>query len=184
MCLFWSKKKKDNIEAQSLLRRYVSVAEPTINKQLREGTADEREVTLFDTLFTNACLPSALYRWLPSAAVQINDKIIVDNAYLSCSQRVDDFINHINDDNPACYIIKTYDGLKSIDVNRTLPDFNDEGEYVLPRGMKLQVLSDKVYQQPDYNKFLSDIHCDSISNKELIDNYQSIRLITTAPLLE
>ena len=180
MC--WHKENpKKHVMALEILRRYVTEAEPLINKQLRLNNADANEVALFDSLFSNSDIPKYMYRWLPSYYVTIIDDILTDNAYLSCSSNPGSFINHVSDKDLACYMINTCEELKTINVNALLPNHNNEGEYILPRGIKLEVTADKLYKQSEFSHFLREIHCNDVRDTEMVDIYpiESIRLIKT-----
>lgn len=174
-----NKKAIEEKQAIELLKLYVSESEPRINKQLRTNQADSHEVALFDSLFADNAHPEYVYRWLPSCYVKNNDGILTDKAYLSCSSDPSCFIDHIFGKDLTCYMINTCEELKIINVNALLPNYNNEGEYILPRELILEVKLDKTYRQSDFAQFLSDIQCCNIRDTEMIYIYQieSIRLI-------
>ena len=178
MCWFYRKENKRE-KAMEILRSYVKQDSPIINMQLRNNKANSEEVELLDSLFFPNALPTYLYRWLPEQYVSCEGNVLMDKAYLSCSTKMDAYLSHMIDENLAFYIIETSDELKSIDIRNVLPEANDEQEFLLPREVKLTVIADKLYQQNDFGLFLKDIHCSDIRVNELMDHYQSIRLIKT-----
>lgn len=180
MC--WFNIKAENKErALEVLRHYVTEAEPIINRQLRSGIEDGEAIRLLDSLFTDNKHPKYLYRWLPSQYVTLHNNKMIDKAYLSCSKDVDYFANHVTDRDLTCCKINT-SGCKTIDVCTLLPDCNNEGEFILPRNLVLEVTADKLYRQTEFTQFLRDIHCDFIRDTEMIDIYdiESIRVINAS----
>ena len=164
----------------NFLQRYVSESEPIINKQLRDNNANPKEIKLMDSLFEDNSIPSVLYRWIPADCVFIENNYLCDKAYLSCAKDVDGYISHVWGDELACIKIKTDGDVKSLDVNKLLPDANEEGEYILPREITLCVIGGKSYQPSEFQQFLQDVQCDYIRDCELKGrDIHRIRLITT-----
>lgn len=67
-----------------------------------------------------------------------NDGFFLDPAYLSCTDDVDKYLGRINSNDIACMIINVPSPFQRIVVNEMLPNFNDEGEYILPRNLRLR----------------------------------------------
>ena len=116
------------------LKQYLSEAEPLVNKELRTGFSGNT----FDGLFEEGEVPEFLYRLLPNEYVEIdNQSIYCDAAYLSCTKSADYFLSHVSGGHIACLKIKLTSPINRIVVNELVADANDEGEYILPRNMKL-----------------------------------------------
>lgn len=121
-----------------LLRDYVQNAEPQINQELRFGR-DCPDAVIFDKLFVNGEVPDTLYRLVPNKNICFdNDGFFLDPAYLSCTDDVDKYLGRINSNDIACMIINVPSPFQRIVVNEMLPNFNDEGEYILPRNLRLR----------------------------------------------
>ena len=72
--------------------------------------------------------------------------IITDPAYLSCTSDLDNVINHVDGTHIACLKIKIEAPLPHINVHKRLPNQNDEGEFILPRGSRLLLTGTTHYQ--------------------------------------
>lgn len=147
---------------ENLIRAYVESAEPEINKFLRAGIVTE-DVPLFDLLFKEADVPDILFRLLPVENVNIIDGIICDPAYMSCTNDIDKFIDKVRGENIACLKINMHSPFHRISVNEVLPNHNDEGEYILPRNLRLNVLNHYLFNDiAGFTVFL-----------DLVDSYES-----------
>ena len=145
------------------LQEYVIKEEPTVNKLLRSG--EEQVAGLFDGLMTTLDSPKALFRWLPNQYMYVIDNnLYQDKAYYSCSSRFDSFVGHVNSDDLACLWIKTGDTFQGINVNILLPDYNNEGEYILPRGHTFRVNNSTYFAQNEFNKLLLKVGSDERPN--------------------
>jgi len=135
------------------LQEYVIKEEPTVNKLLRSG--EEQVAGLFDGLMTTLDSPKALFRWLPNQYMYVIDNnLYQDKAYYSCSSRFDAFIGRVDGSNLACLKIETGDSFQGVDVNELLPDYNDEGEFILPHGHVFRVNQSTVYTDNEFDKLL------------------------------
>ena len=157
------------------LKDYVKCDKPTVNKLLRSG---EGQVTgLFDGLMTTLEAPKVLFRWLPNHFMHVIDNNwYQDKAYYSCSNRFDSFIGRVDGENLACLKIKTDNSFQGVNVNELLPDYNDEGEYILPHGHAFHVNKCTVYADNEFDKLLLKEGSDERSNT-LTDLYH-IKSIT------
>lgn len=140
---------------KELLEQYVKSPNPTINSELRNGI-ESKNALLFDTLFELGEVPPKLYRWMPNEYIRVdNNNTIVDPAYLSCSKSVDYFCKHVTENNLACLVIETQQKTKHINVQKELPNYNDEGEYILPRNLSLKLKrKEQCSNLTDMEKFL------------------------------
>ena len=173
MC--WFRKKKNNEDALKLLHEYVTCfAEPQINVDLRSGLVT-KEVETLDGLFEDNILPNILYRHVNIDSTMKIDDIIQDPAYISASKSFEAYYGKIYGQDLSCLRIHTKDTeLKSIDVDKLLGEQGEE-EVILPRNIKLRIISMKKYTSNDFNGLLNEMHCDHIMNaKTLIaDNISS-----------
>lgn len=128
-----------------LLKHYVEASEPTLNSDLRKGKVTQ-DALLFDTLFELENVPSKLYRWVPECYIKCENGIYKDLAYFSCSKDVDSFLNHVDGDKMACFVIEMPTKAKCINVQKLLPCHNEEGEYILPRNAQLQINNQKTIE--------------------------------------
>ena len=159
-----------------LLRDYVKNAEPQINQELRLG-GDCPNAVIFDNLFVNGEMPGTLYRLVPNRIISIdNDGIFLDPAYLSCTDDVDKYLGRINSNDLACMIIDVPSPFQRIVVNEMLSDYNDEGEYILPRNLGLRKTNHQQYI--GINGFMDFIEKvgSSESAKTLFDIYHIERI--------
>lgn len=148
-----------------MLDEYVHSQFPEINYKLRRGK-DCPEVDVFDTLFKQQPLPPRLYRQLELHNVQVSKgDIIIDKAYLSTSYCFDCYYRDCGK-NVACIIIHIEDSsVKSINVEQMCPLSNKEGEYILPRNLKLKIrLPYKIFTQKEFEEFLEYVHSDQITS--------------------
>lgn len=128
-----------------LLRVYIESAEPSINRELREGYSPN--AALFDTLFVEGEIPDILYRLIPNENVHIiQDNTICAPAYLSCTNDVDNYIGRINSEHLACIKIATTSPMHRIIVNHFFPNHNEEGEIILPRNLRLRITNHQIFE--------------------------------------
>ena len=152
---------------ENLIRAYVESAEPEINQNLRAGIITE-DVHLFDSLFIEADVPIKLFRLLPIEKVNIIDGIICDSAYMSCTKDIDKFIDKVRGENIACLKINMHSPFRRICVNELLPNHNDEGEFILPRNLKLKVLNHQRFNDAiSFSSFL-----------DLVGSFESVETLT------
>ena len=144
------KKQKEELE---VLKTYVKDSAPKVNKLLR---SEEVLVDgLFDGLIKTMHKPKILFRWLPNQYMYVIDNnLYQDKAYYSCSSRFDAFIGRVDGSNLACLKIETGDSFQGVDVNELLPDYNDEGEFILPHGHVFRVNQSTVYTDNEFDKLL------------------------------
>ena len=152
---------------ENLIRAYVESAEPDINQNLRAGIVTE-DVHLFESLFIEANVPNILFRLLPVENINITDVIICDSAYMSCTKDIDKFIDKVRGENIACLKINMHSPFRRINVNELLPDHNDEGEFILPRDLKLKVLKFQRFNDAmGFSSFL-----------DLVGSFESVESLT------
>lgn len=127
------------------LRRYVSESAPEVNRLLRSKQDASR--LLFDDLFEKISVPSSLYRFVSyNHCENLHEgDCFEDLAYLSCTTDIDKCIDHVGGKNIACLEFNFHDKVSCVDVRNHLPECNDEGEFILPRGCKYQVVQSVVY---------------------------------------
>lgn len=140
------------------LMEYVTKAEPEVNKLLRKGKADVDG--LFDGLFTIGSVPNnKLYRYLPKCFVDKVEDCYCDKGYLSCSIDPSCFIFRVgNCSHLACLVISLPSETKRINVNEIFPECNDEGEFILPRGLRLHLIHTKRYEKEEFDELLDSIN--------------------------
>lgn len=129
-----------------------------INQQLREGS-DNPDLYAIDDLFSEREVPPTLYRLIDNNFVKSDGDVFCDPAYLSCTDDIDNFICKVPTNHLACLIIKLDSPTSCIYVEELLPEFDGEGEYILPRSLKLQLVNDsaKVLKSIDeFDKFLEE----------------------------
>ena len=157
------------------LRAYVGSNEPLVNKKLRIGKTPIDG--LFDGLMKTKSGPIVLYRFLPRCFVQMNDETEYhDNAYLSCSDSFDSFINHVVGEDLACLMIRIKGTYDCVHVNEYLPDHNDEGEYILPHGHSFHVCERTLYSANEFKILLLRTGCDE--NPRILSDIYHIKTIT------
>ena len=147
-----------------------------INQSLREGS-DNPNLNAIDVLFSEIEVPSILYRLLDNQFVKIIGDVFCDPAYLSCTDDIDYFIcktdptNHL-----ACMAIKMTSPSLSINVTKMLPEYDGEGEYLLPRETKLKLVESKDFNGiAEFDEFLESFNLNTGSD-ELWGN--GIKIIT------
>lgn len=155
---------------EDLIRAYVESAEPIINKDLRAGIISE-DVLIFDSFFNEAEVPEILFRLLPFENVHIIDGILCDPGYLSCTHNIDKFIDKVGGEKIACMKIHMRSPFPRIFVNDILPEHNDEGEYILPRNLKLIVSSHEQFNDAEHFASFLDLVGSSESVETLTDIY-------------
>lgn len=151
-----------------VLRNYVNNS-ALINNDLREGV-DIPEKEIIDSFLTYGTVPHFLYRLLPFENVHVlENDTISDAAYLSCSANFDDFIDSVGCINHlACFRIENASPINRIIIRDLLQDFNDEGEYLLPRNLVLQIISQTEYNGiADFERLLEEVECFSTGSTEL-----------------
>lgn len=153
------------MEAIEKLKEYKNESNE-INNKLRNGIVNS-ETCLIDALFSRKAVPSILYRLLDNKYINIIDGIFCDPAYLSCTKDIDEFIcktdptNHI-----ACIIIQMKSPFLCINVSEIIPEFDDEGEYILPRELKLRLVGyKKLNSITEFDEFLDKIGSCTGSNE-------------------
>ena len=157
------------------LKIYVSEANPIVNHWLRSDM-DASEYT-FDSLFYEGVIIQPLYRWINNAHIQIQDGIFADKGYLSGTSDFDSFINHVEGEHIACLQFDIPDSFERIDVCSLLPNYNDESEIILPRGLQFRVEEIQTYSTySEIDDFLNNVGSYS-SAKEICDIY-GIKRIT------
>lgn len=157
------------------LKKYVSEANPIVNQILRKDM-DASGYT-FDSLFEEGTFTQPLYRWVNNAHIQIQSQTFSDKGYLSCTREFDSFINHVEGENVACMQFDLPDLFKRIDVRALLPDYNDESEIILPRGLQFKVEEIQTYSTySEIEDFLNNVG--SYSSAKEICNIYGIKSIT------
>lgn len=156
------------------LNNYVSESEPNVNKLLRANlTASEY---IFDSLFEKGMVPQPLYRLINNEHIHIQDGIFTDKGYLSCTSDFDSFINHIEGEHIACLQFDIPHSFERIDVYSLLPNYNDESEIILPRGLQFSIEQIQTYSTySEIQDFLD--HIESISSTKEICNLYGIKTI-------
>lgn len=156
---------------EELIKCYVESSEPIINQQLRLGIVTE-DVERFDASFIEGDVPEVLFRLLPVDCVKIIDNHICDLGYISCTDDLDKFIDKVGGDCIACLMIRIPSPHSRISVRDILPDHNDEGEFILPRNLRMRVINSRHFDDiVGFTEFLdivgsfetaetlSDIYC-------------------------
>lgn len=155
-----------------------------INQGLREGI-DNPDLYAIDELFSEIEVPSTLYRFLDNQYVKFDGEIFCDPAYLSCTDDIDNFICKVPTNHLACLIIKLDSPTSCIYVEELLPEFDGEGEYILPRSLKLQLVNDsaKVLKSMDeFDKFLEENN--SYTGSEELRGARKIETISLYTLIK
>lgn len=156
------------------LRKYVSKANPMVNHLLRSDM--DASMYTFDSLFKEGSIPQPLYRLINNEHIHIQDGIFADKGYLSCTSDFDSFINHVDGEQIACLQFDIPDSFERIDVCSLLPNYNDESEIILPRGLQFRVESVQEYATPsEIQNFLDNIG--SISSAKEICGIYGIKTI-------
>ena len=152
------------------LKKYVSEANPEVNQLLRND--EDASKYTFDALFKEGPIPQPLYRLINNEHIHIQDGIFTDKGYLSCTSDFDSFINHVEGVNIACLQFDIPESFECIDVCALLPDYNNEREIILPKGLRFRVESVKEYATPcEIQDFLDNIGSIS-SAKEICEQYK------------
>lgn len=152
------------------LKKYVSEANPEVNQLLRNDM--DASMYTFDSLFEEGSIPQPLYRLINNEHIHIQDGIFTDKGYLSCTSDFDSFINHVEGVNIACLQFDIPESFECIDVCALLPDYNNEREIILPKGLRFRVESVKEYATPcEIQDFLDNIGSIS-SAKEICEQYK------------
>lgn len=146
---------------EELLLEYVKSGEPAINLLLRAGKTSE-DVEKFDTLFVEDDIPGILYRLMPLECVQIESDIIYSPSYISTTTNIDKFIDKVAGREIACLRINVPSPFRRISVLDVITGCNDEGEYILPRGLRLRVTAHYHFEAGKFADFL-----------EMVDSYES-----------
>lgn len=152
------------------LRKYVSEANPKVNQLLRNDM--DASMYTFDSLFEEGSIPQPLYRLINNEHIHIQNGEFTDKGYLSCTRDFDSFINHVEGVNIACLQFDIPVSFECIDVCALLPDYNNEREIILPKGLRFRVESVKEYTTLcEIQDFLDNIGSIS-SAKEICEQYK------------
>ena len=164
--------KENNIKN---LKGYVAQCEPRVNILLRNGL-DASDLT-FDQLFQIGFIPKPLYRAMNNKDFIITEEgIFTDKGYLSCTSDIDSFISHVTGDYLACLQFDIPDEFSRIDVHQTLPDYNDEKEFILPRGLKFQVVQKQKFStHAEIQEFLDTVQSYT-SARDILEHYNGVFL--------
>jgi len=152
----------------------------TINNQLRDGNVVS-ENTAIDALFSEIKVPQTLYRLIDNKYAQFEFGIFCDSAYLSCTDEVDNFIHKTGPkQHLACLKINMSSPFSCINVKELLTEYDDEGEYILPRNMRLRLVEEpKVYSGvSQFDEFLDEYDCSIGSNQLWGEGIKTISLYT------
>ena len=152
----------------------------TINNQLRDGYITT-ENTAIDALFSEIEVPSTLYRLIDNKHVQFESDIFCDSAYLSCTDEVDNFIHKTGPkQHLACLKINIPSPFPCINVKELLTEHDDEGEYILPRKLRLKLVEKpKDYSGVlQFDEFLADYDCYISSDQLWGEGIKTISLYT------
>lgn len=142
------------------LRKYVSEAYPEVNRLLRNN--EDASEYIFDSLFERSIIPQPLYRFVNNEHIQISDGIFTDKGYLSCTSDFDAFIGRVDGIDIACLQIEIQDSSPRIDVYALLPSYNNESEFILPRGLEFEVTHMQVFSTySEIQNFLDSIESTS-----------------------
>lgn len=142
------------------LRNYVSEACPTVNSLLRCN--EEASSYAFDSLFIEGTVPSPLYRLIDNENINIQDGIFTDPGYLSCSDSIDSFIAHVSGSEVACLQFNIPAVFNRVDIRSLIPEHTDEGEIILPRGLRFRVDHVRRYStREEIQEFLEMVQSDS-----------------------
>lgn len=149
----------------------------TINQKLREGCENP---DIIDDLFSDRDVPPTLYRFLANQYIKFDGDIFCDPAYLSCTDNVDNFICKVPTDHLACLAIELESPTSCIYVKDLLTDYDDEGEFILPRNIKLRLIKEK---SKDYNNIEEfDMFLDQVNSYTGSDELYYARGIKTISL--
>lgn len=132
-----------------------------INNELRKGIIT-LENTAIDSLFSEIEVPPTLYRLIDNKRVQFESDIFCDSAYLSCTDEVDNFINKTGPkQHIACLKINMLSPFPCINVKEWLTEYDDEGEYILPRKLRLRLVEKPIVYSGviQFDEFLADYDC-------------------------
>ncbi len=155
------------MNALELLKKYKESSRD-INNELRKGNLT-LENTAIDALFSKKEVPSTLYRLIDNKHVQFEGGIFCDPAYLSCTDDVDEFIGKTGPkEHIACLKINMVSPFLCINVKEVLTDYDDEGEYILPRKTKLKLVEEPMVYSgvSQLEEFLDEFDC-NIGSKQL-----------------
>ena len=152
------------------LKKYVSEANPEVNQLLRNDM--DASMYTFDSLFNEGPIPQPLYRLINNEDIHIQNEEFTNKGYLSCTSDFDSFINHVEGVDIACLQFDMPDRFECIDVCALLPDHIDEGEIILPKGLRFLIEPIQVYSTySEIQDFLDDIGSIS-SAKEICEQYK------------
>lgn len=156
------------------LKKYLSEAHPVVNKLLR-ANEDASKYT-FDSMFEDSEVPQPLYRLIDNEHVFIQDRVFEDKGYLSCTTDIDSFIAHVCGDEIACLQFNIQKMLLTINVRDKFPNYNDESEIILPRGLKFTIELKHVYStHEEIQEFLERVESMS-SVKEICELYRITKI--------
>jgi len=176
----------DTIDERAVqaLHDYVTAnAEPIVNAALRNDRYHEH-IALIDSLFAdNQLSESVLYRHTDIVRDYSVGQIIQDKAYLSTTKSFCAYYGSLYGEHMTCYRIHLEGSdIKVLDVDLYLSDVNDEEEVILPRNLKMRVLSVKTFTPDTYNDFLQEVDAYGVMNyKTLIaDGIMSYKVVDLA----
>ena len=117
----------------------------------------------YNSLFEKGIVPQPLYRLINNEHIHSQNGIFTDKENLSCTSDFYSFINHIEGEQIACLQFDIPHSFERIDVYSLLPNYNDESEIILPRGLQFSVEQIQTYSTySEIQKFLD--HIGSISS--------------------
>lgn len=166
--------------SEESLRAYVTSAAPSVNEALRNNQIEavQGELDALDQCFTPIPDAKTLYRFMPASAVKPDSQNqIMDKGYQSCSDDMDLLFDHFSSDDLACLVITCPQGQLAIDVTACLPEGNNEGEFILPRGIRLQVEQTETYLPEDFSHF-AEVFDLNVSARELKESYRICSITT------
>lgn len=137
------------MDAIEILKKYKKNS-TEINNLLRSSVINS-ETCALDELFAENKVPSVLYRLVDNHLVKFDGVCFCTPTYLSCTDDIDNFILRTDPtDHLACFRINMPSSFQCIHVEDLLPEYDGEGEYILPRSLKLKL----VEEPQDYNTLL------------------------------
>ena len=154
------------MDAIEMLKRYKHNSRE-INDTLRSGIINS-EICAMDELLSKKEVPHTLYRLIDNKDVKFDGDIFCDPAYLSCTDDIDNFLLRTDStDYLACLEIKMDSPFSCIHVEEFLPEYDSEGEFILPRNQNLRLLGQETFVDiVQFDIFLEKFDS-SIGSKEL-----------------
>lgn len=155
------------------LKKYVSETNPKVNHLLRSDM--DASMYTFDSIFKEGPIPQPLYRLINNEHIHIQDGIFTDKGYFSCTSNFGSFINHVEGEHIACLQYDIPDSFERIDVCSLLPNYNDESEFILPRGLQFRVEEIQTYSTySEIEDFLNNVGSYSSAKEILIYRIKTI----------